>query len=351
MNTQAGSLGQSVQPVRIRRVLASHHVDSTRMVRPGDFETEIVGEVAHPLAVDGWRNFVPLCVDWKGARMIYSRWDDDRAMTDVPFLYQRQRQHARWLVDVPFDRLDALDHAERMTPTFIFSVGRCGSTLLSRLLTAVGEQAVSEPDVLTNLAHFDDDADRAAAESVRERVVRSCVSAFAHACGPTPVIKLRARCNRAVDVFLNAMPRARYVFMCRNRVDWVRSNSHAFDDTGESLADLLKVSVEAFDRMRSTGVDPALVWYEDLLSDPLGALQRILPARHDLAGRRAAIQRALLADSQEGSGLSRASLAARVGDIEANADAGADALRAFEVRWREIRPERLLCEHGMSRLL
>lgn len=340
---------RTIQPVRIRRVLASHHVDSTRMVRPADFDTEIVAEVAEPQRVDGWQAFVPLCVDWRGARVIYSRWDDERAMTDVPFLYQRQRRHARWLADVPFDRLDALDRTERMTPTFIFSVGRCGSTLLSRLLTAVGEPSLSEPDVLTNVAHFDDDADRAAAEGVREQVIRSCVSAFAHACGPAPVIKLRARCNRAVDVFLNAMPRARYVFMCRNRADWVRSNAQAFGDSGESLAELLKVSVEAFGRMRAAGVDPALVWYEDLLSDPLGALQRILPARHDLAAQRAAIGRALRTDSQEGSGLSRAALAARAGAVETAADAG--VLDAFEARWRAIRPERLLCEHGMSRLL
>ncbi|PCE22681.1 sulfotransferase family protein [Paraburkholderia acidicola] len=330
------------RPVRVLRVLASQHVDSTRMLRPGDFVTEAVAQAASPREVDDWQRYVPLCVDWREARLLYSRWDDDCAMTDVPFLYQRQRRTARWLLEVPFEHLDTSGRATHMAPTFIFSVGRCGSTLLSRLLAAVGEQAVSEPDVLTNVAHFDDDAERAAADGARERIVQNCVAAFEPACGRKPIIKLRARCNRAVDVFLNAMPAAHYVFMCRNRDDWVRSNSRAFGDSGEALADLLKASVEAFDRMHAASVDPTLVWYEDLLADPVGALQRILPARTDLDTYRAAIEQALGTDAQEGSNLSRASLAARVDD--------AGALAAFEACWREIRPERLLNLHGLSQL-
>ncbi|MDN7676028.1 sulfotransferase [Burkholderia oklahomensis] len=330
------------RPVRVLRVLASRHADSTRMVRPRDFETEAVAQAASVADVADWRRYVPLCVDWRDARLFMSRWDDDCAMTDVPFLYQRQRRTARRLLDVPFEHLDMPGRAASMTPTFIFSVGRCGSTLLSRLLAAAVEQAVSEPDALTSVAHFDDDAERAAADGARERVVQGCVAAFEPACGSAPIIKLRARCNRAIDVFLNAMPHARYVFMCRNRDDWVRSSSRAFGDGGEALADLLKASVEAFDRMHAAGVDPVLVWYEDLLADPVGSLRRILRARDDLDAHRAAIEQALGTDAQEGSGLSRASLAARTGD--------AGALAAFDARWREIRPERLLSERGLSRL-
>ncbi|AIP04610.1 sulfotransferase [Burkholderia pseudomallei] len=330
------------RPVRVLRVLARRHVDSTRMVRPRDFDTALVAQVPGMSDIGDGERYVPLCVDWRDARLFLSRWDDDCAMTDVPFLYQRQRRTARQLLDVPFEQLEAPGRAARMTPIFIFSVGRCGSTLLSRLLAAVGEQAVSEPDVLTSVAHFDDAAERAAALPARERIVQSCVAAFEPACGPAPIIKLRARCNRAVDVFLNAMPHARYVFMCRNRDDWVRSSSRAFGDSGEALAELLKASVEAFDRMHAARVDPLLVWYEDLLADPLAALRRILRARDDLDAHRAAVERALRADAQEGSGLSRASLAARTGD--------AGALAAFDSRWREIRPEALLREHGLARL-
>ncbi|WP_052149578.1 sulfotransferase [Burkholderia pseudomallei] len=330
------------RPVRVLRVLARRHVDSTRMVRPRDFDTALVAQVPGMSDIGDGERYVPLCVDWRDARLFLSRWDDDCAMTDVPFLYQRQRRTARQLLDVPFEQLEAPGRAARMAPIFIFSVGRCGSTLLSRLLAAVGEQAVSEPDVLTSVAHFDDAAERAAALPARERIVQSCVAAFEPACGPAPIIKLRARCNRAVDVFLNAMPHARYVFMCRNRDDWVRSSSRAFGDSGEALAELLKASVEAFDRMHAARVDPLLVWYEDLLADPLAALRRILRARDDLDAHRAAVERALRADAQEGSGLSRASLAARTGD--------AGALAAFDARWREIRPEALLREHGLARL-
>jgi hypothetical protein len=163
---------------------------------------------------------------------------------------------------------------------------------------------------------------------MRELIVQHCVASFEPACGTAPIIKLRARCNRAIDVFLNAMPHARYVFMCRDRDDWVRSTSRAFGDSGDALADLLKVSVEAFDRMHRAGVGPELVWYEDL--------------RADLDAYRGAIGAALGQDAQAGSGLSRTSLSTRSGD--------GGALAAFDARWCAIRPESLLSEYGLERL-
>ncbi|MFP3594792.1 hypothetical protein, partial [Chryseobacterium sp. SIMBA_038] len=92
----------------------------------------------------------------------------------------------------------------------------CGSTLLSRLLAAAGEPAISEPDVLTNVACVDDDAELATLQRWGPSVVRAAVSGLALAYGRAPVIKLRARCNRAVEVFLQAFAQARYVFMFRD---------------------------------------------------------------------------------------------------------------------------------------
>ncbi|MFP3506144.1 sulfotransferase family protein [Burkholderia sp. SIMBA_062] len=336
--TSAESSGQ----VCVKQVQRVRHADSTRMVRPGDFDARIVARHASLAELPERGRYVPLYADWRAARLVYGRWEGDAALSDVPFLYQHQRRHVRWLAEVPFDLLDAWDDAAGLTPTFVFSIGRCGSTLLSRLLAAAGEPAISEPDVLTNVACVDDDAELAALQRWGPSVVRAAVSGLALACGRAPVIKLRARCNRAVEVFLQAFAQARYVFMFRDRDDWVRSTSRAFGERGEVLAELLKVSVEAFDCLHRAGVGPELIWYEDLLAGPLPALQRIVSDPASLAACSDAIVAALGRDAQEGSGLSREVMSVRGAD--------ADALAAFDARWRTIRCDALLSAHSLARL-
>ena len=143
--------------VHARRVTARSHVDTTRLVRPSDFESTIVQSIAGAMLVDALRGCLPIYVDWHAERLAFSHWRSTMPPTAVPFLYQHQRGDADTLIDVPFERLDDLGCAEGMRPTFVFSIGRCGSTLLSKLLLAAGEQSLSEPDVLTHVAQFDDE--------------------------------------------------------------------------------------------------------------------------------------------------------------------------------------------------
>ncbi|OBU85079.1 hypothetical protein MY55_18735 [Chromobacterium subtsugae] len=313
------------------------------MVRPDDFASDIVAAVDAAAQIEDFGRYLPLCVDWRAERLRYSRWEDASPLSDAPFLYQRQRRQAAMLADIPFERLPELGQAEGMTPTFIFSIGRCGSTLLSRMLAAVGEQAVSEPDALTNIALVDNAEQGRQAAEAGELIVRSCVEALRRACGPSPVIKLRAVCNLAAAAFVRALPNARYVFMFRGREDWVRSYSRAFGDSAAELEALLRQSAQAFQHLRAAGAEPELVWYEDLLADPAAALRRILPHRADLAAFEAPLAEALRADAQQGSILARSTLAARpVAD---------GIVEEFEDLWRQSRPEGLLREAGLARLL
>ncbi|KUM04478.1 sulfotransferase [Chromobacterium subtsugae] len=332
-----------MRKIYLRRVSGVTHGESTRMVRPDDFASDIIAAVDAAAQIEDFGRYLPLCVDWRAERLRYSRWEDASPLSDAPFLYQRQRRQAAMLADIPFERLPELGQAEGMTPTFIFSIGRCGSTLLSRMLAAVGEQAVSEPDALTNIALVDNAEQGRQAAEAGELIVRSCVEALRRACGPSPVIKLRAVCNLAAAAFVRALPNARYVFMFRGREDWVRSYSRAFGDSAAELEALLRQSAQAFQHLRAAGAEPELVWYEDLLADPAAALRRILPHRADLAAFEAPLAEALRADAQQGSILARSTLAARpVAD---------GIVEEFEDLWRQSRPEGLLREAGLARLL
>jgi hypothetical protein len=331
------------RPVHVRRVLARSHVDTTRLLRPSDFESTIVRRISGTTLLEELRSCLPIYADWHAERLAFGRWRGTTPPTAVPFLYQHQRSHADELIEVPFERLDELCCAEGMRPTFVFSIGRCGSTLLSKLLLAAHEQSLSEPDVLTHVAQFDDEDSKLRAAGSEALIVRSCVESFRSYCGPHPIVKLRARCSGAADVFLSAFPDANYVFMFRSRAEWVRSNVRAFGASAQSLVALLLQSGTAVRQMRLAGAPPTVLWYEDLLTDPVAALRAVLPHRADLAACGPALQEVLSRDAQAGSTLSRDALARR--------DANERVIDEFETLWREARTSDVFTEHGLSRLL
>ena len=75
-------------------------------------------------------------------------------LSSHPFYYMAQYQHAQRLVAVPYDDLmrlaDALGPIEHLI--LIQSIGRCGSTLMSKILNENEHiLSLSEPDVYSNL--------------------------------------------------------------------------------------------------------------------------------------------------------------------------------------------------------
>ena len=118
---------------------------------------------------------------------------DAQAAQRAPFYYLHLRRHARGVVSVPWEAGSIHDGA-RHTPIFLFSPGRCGSTLLSRILSAAGMPNVSEPDFYTQLTTT---AMASGLNPFRSMVVRAAadmgsdLAAALDAVQP-PVVKLRA---------------------------------------------------------------------------------------------------------------------------------------------------------------
>ena len=79
---------------------------------------------------------------------------EDLDLSRSPFAYSDQQRFARRVLKVPFDLLNDL---AKMIPApqkviFIFSIGRCGSTLVANALsTAPSVWSLSEPDVYSLL--------------------------------------------------------------------------------------------------------------------------------------------------------------------------------------------------------
>ena len=87
----------------------------------------------------------PYCFDFDERKVFCVSTPDIGGAT---FFYHAQRRCAQSVIKVPFD---ALPEAEE-SPTLVFSIGRCGSTLLHRAFEAAGVRTVSEPDYFTQAA-------------------------------------------------------------------------------------------------------------------------------------------------------------------------------------------------------
>ncbi|MFE9181976.1 hypothetical protein ACFYMB_01440 [Micromonospora haikouensis] len=266
-----------------------------------------------------------------------------------PFLYLDQYRAAQRLVTVPYETLhrlaDGLPDPARLV--LVYSVGRCGSTLLSRALGEVaGVRSYSEPDVFTEIAllrHEDPGRDAEYA-----RLIRSCVRVLANAGSNTGsggaetlAVKFRASGIQLGDLFHEVFPAARGVFLHRDARPWLESMHQGFTphlpDPGAQLAFLKYVLAQAplimpfvarherqptpteayvltwlsvLDRyraLRRAGVPLLPVAYEALAADPKATLATVLDHCGLPADGVDAAYATFSADSQEGTLLSRAS--------------------------------------------
>ena len=267
------------------------------------------------------------CADLACERVLFSchTRDDMRAILAAPFMYTEQFRRVRSITSVPFERLaESLPPAESMQPTLVFSPGRTGSTLLVRLLTASGVAAVSEPDMLAQMAQLPRARARMLPPGTREALSCACVALLARELGPRLVIKLRSHCNERPLVLVRALPGCRAVFMVRGIAQWALSRHRVFQESPMDVAYTLRHAIDALDKLRFACADFTLVWFEDLIARPLETLRAVAPhADLDAAG----ITAALRADSQEGTIVARSEVAGRA--IDEN------FLPAFPAAWQE----------------
>ncbi len=132
--------------------------------------------------------------------------------------------------------------------------------------------------------------------------------------------------------------------MLRKRMDWALSRHRAFGDGPETLVKVLREGLTNLDAMIRAGLSIQIVWYEDLIADPLSTLRR-LEIESDGRG---ALDPTLLAaalekDSQAGSNLARSNVKPR--QTEEN------CLRAFDALWEQTEQSEIVQRLNLARLI
>lgn len=151
----------------------------------------------------------------------------------APFLYEAQYLSAHTLISVPFEiiqeevqkRLSALHSSPSFVPSFsfLFSTGRCGSTLLSRILDTIpGVQNLAEPDAFTGILGLARE-DRSNEETIIT-LLKFCVDLFLLKNKEKHIIfKFRSELNVFIPYFSKLFPDSKLLFMYRNGDETIKS--------------------------------------------------------------------------------------------------------------------------------
>lgn len=285
-------------------------------------------------------SMVPYAVDWKRRRMLFTLHGSKDFASKHAFLYQAQREHAAQGVLLPFDVLDDIFPPASIRPTFLFSVGRCGSTLAADLLDAVDIASASEPGVYEQLVKarqwsWLNRADRA-------KVLRGVTNALGGFLGEPLVVKLRAQCTLVAQE-IAGITQGRCVMILRALEPWAMSTYRAFgkwpDNRPDALAWRYAKAIRVFDALTREGRRPQLVWYEDMLRDPATLLHAVGAGADMSEAQRQALAVTYQRDSQEGLSIGRSGSTATM---------RAEIMQEFRRKWAQLAPYQLLDRYGIA---
>lgn len=285
--------------------------DRVSVSQPADFVLDAGRVVDRARLMDA--GVSPYCFDFATLRLWCVSTPDISAAT---FFYQAQREQARSVILAPLAELPEA----QSSPALVFSIGRCGSTLLHQAFRAAGADSISEPDYFTQAVLY-----------ARPEPALAAAIGRATRLLPGSIIKLRAECSNAPLLIAGAFPAPKLVFILRNALDWADSVRRVSrQPTPAGVAALLGALLAGLEALTQR-YEVRVCYYEDFRSLTARYVNELLAWIGTEGHIRPAVARELAArDAQEGSPMARASLPALGED--------AHFRDAFRAQWSRVRP-------------
>lgn len=190
------------------------------------------GQVVSPEIVVSERNWSLYSINLLSGSAWFVELPADLDLSTSAFAFLDQFKHARRVLQVPLDRLQAL--AELTPPPeriiFVFNIGRCGSTLVSHALnTCPRVWCLSEPMAFPQMIMQNYNSDRRLAfpRDKLVELIRSCTRLLFRppvaVTGDILAVKFHSQCLFQADIYHEAFPEASFVFLYREAIGWTQS--------------------------------------------------------------------------------------------------------------------------------
>jgi hypothetical protein len=186
------------------------------------------GEVIQPEGMLTDPNISLYCLDDAHRQAIFVEMSPGIDLSQAPFVYIAQYEAAQRLIAVPYDEFKKL--AQQLPPIenliMIYTVGRSGSTLLSKVFNEVNNSlSLAEPDAPVQFVHLRTAADRPNAELIEllQSTIRFCFKPTSAKQPSICVLKLRSEAVQIMDLMQAAFPKMKNLFLYRDLIGWVAS--------------------------------------------------------------------------------------------------------------------------------
>lgn len=282
---------------------------------------------------------VPYCLDFDAGTILFSAAVDPKRAMAAEFHYAYLRARTRFFVELPGPSIRLPQEAVFPKSMLLFSPGRCGSTLLAKVIRALGVVCISEPDFYSQAAMHARTAGALTSEDRRllEIARKFLVSPWMRSTVPI-VLKMRSHGNRAPMALLpenEVSPKT--LFLIRRFEPWCESRMRAF---GNDLQDNLRVYLAALRALRQLRQHTQCLMLD---------FDEINGASLDWAGRLAAflgrefneeaVRQVMSEDSQAGTPLAKSQL---VGTLPST------LRKEIAQAWRQGAPRDLLADTGLT---
>lgn len=237
---------------------------------------------------------------------------DSDKLINATFVYQTQFADARNLVSVPIEYLEQRSQEINADPVFLFSVGRCGSTLINHLFRAIkGGLSLSEPDIYYYLYCLLENNDVTASfvSDISYIATQNLIMGERFRSAAPLIVKHRSQAFPIADLLTARMPGCKKIFLHRNPESWFASMRRTFGSDITYAANYWIEMAEKYVQFKDQGIDFISVAYEDFMENP-SAIFRDLLAKCEISETLsdAEICQVLEKDSQENSRYSRQKL-------------------------------------------
>lgn len=245
-------------------------------------------------------------IDAENDEVFWCRVKDDASLSSYSFYYQGIRQNA---VDGYAVKLGDLGYWQRPVaarPVFIFSIGRCGSTLFAKICDAAGLLTWSEPDAFTNLAGNPKLHQSPANFRLLTRVALADIADKTCSAGQEKMgIKLRSQVTPFCEDLCSHHPDSVCFFQVRDPIAWARSKHRLWGGRPVTLARELSDMVDRMRVAKARGLKVNVISYEELVADPLGQAERIAQEVGELEVDPSQLDDVMSRDSQQGTTIGR----------------------------------------------
>lgn len=280
---------------------------SWRLVSPNDFSKENVEKISYNEAKN--MKLTPYCFDFEQKLIIFAVGIEPTALSKATFYFKTQREIAKGFLAIPIENFSTNIPKIDVPVVTIFSPGRCGSTLISKIFDAFGVISFSEPDFYTQIVKHvyinkpkeDEMHEILKMLQVANYLLLENISTKKES---TVAIKMRSQVNFSVStVFAGLSNTKKTIFLTRDFPSWCESNMRAF---GGSLQENFVTYLQSLKALKwlQKNTECLVIRYEDLERDPMTEISK-LAGIFNLNINPDVLRNILERDSQEGTEIAK----------------------------------------------